>query len=125
MYQFKFNYHMFWHFFIFHFLKHTGMNPSIEMLRAECGRGMIISVLPHERNRFCMRTGTFPLSGVLVLHGGKTLLEDGAKILQSHTYAGSSALAYLTAIEILKEVPCWFSRAAALGCVVRGLALMI
>lgn len=66
-----------------------------------------------------MASGTFPLSGVLVLHGGKTLLEDGAKILQSDTYAGSSALAYLTAIEILKEVPCWFSRAAALGCVVR------
>lgn len=73
----------------------------------------------------CTRAGTFPLSGVLVLHGGKTLLEHGTKILQSHTYAGSSALAYLTAIEILTEVPRWFNRAAALGRVVRDLAQMI
>lgn len=56
-----------------------------------------------------------------MLHGGELLLEGGKKIMQSHTYAGSSALAYLTAIEILKEVPRWFDRARDMGAVVRSL----
>ena len=31
------------------------MNPSIEILCVECGRGMIVSVFPNDLNGFCMR----------------------------------------------------------------------
>lgn len=65
--------------------------------------------------------GTFPLSGVIVRHGSKAMWEAGIKIQQSHTYAGSSALAYLTATEILRELPGWFDRANRSGQMVRDL----
>ncbi|CAJ1368358.1 unnamed protein product [Effrenium voratum] len=60
-------------------------------------------------------SGTFSLSGVAVGHGSEALREAGARIQQSHTYAASSALAYLTATEILKELPAWYNRAKTLG----------
>jgi len=64
-----------------------------------------------------MASGVFPLSGVVILHGGNALA--GAKLVQGHTYAGASTLAYLTATEILKTLPHWFGRANTLGCMVR------
>ncbi|CAK9096373.1 Acetylornithine aminotransferase (ACOAT) [Durusdinium trenchii] len=68
-----------------------------------------------------LASGTFPLSGVIVRHGSKAMWEAGIKIQQSHTYAGSSALAYLTATEILRELPGWFDRANRSGQMVRDL----
>ena len=65
----------------------------------------------------------FPLSGVAVLHGANAL--GGKKLMQGHTYAGASTLAYLTATEILKTLPNWFGRANTLGCMVRLSALII
>ena len=64
----------------------------------------------------------FPLSGVAVLHGANAL--GGKKLMQGHTYAGASTLAYLTATEILKTLPNWFGRANTLGCMVRPSALI-
>lgn len=58
--------------------------------------------------------GVFPLSGAIVKNG--TLLgEKGKTVLQSHTFAGSSVRAIMTAIEVLKELPKWFSSIAKLG----------
>lgn len=51
----------------------------------------------------------FPLSGCAVRSGRDVL--SGSKLQQSHTYAGSSALALMTAKEVLDEVPRWFGHA--------------
>lgn len=55
--------------------------------------------------------GPFPMSGVAVKCGAATL----GKVVQCHTYAGASALALLTAREVLKELPAWFEHAARMG----------
>ena len=80
---------------------------------------MIVGVTicsPHE-SLWRHVAGVFPFSGVVVLHGANALV--GAKLVQGHTYAGASTLAYLTATEILKTLPNWFGRANTLGCMVR------
>ena len=48
------------------------------------------------------------LSGVIVRQGQNSLIGTRRTALQSHTYAGSSARALLTATEVLKEVPSWY-----------------
>jgi adenosylmethionine-8-amino-7-oxononanoate aminotransferase len=48
------------------------------------------------------------LSGVIVRQGQNSLIGTRRTALQSHTYAGSSARALLTATEVLKEVPLWY-----------------
>ena len=60
-------------------------------------------------------SGVFPLSGVAIRCGSSTLLQSRRKVVQSHTYSGSSELAYLTATQVLKEVPAWFGHAQELG----------
>eukprot|EP00439_Symbiodinium_sp_Y106_P050356 s6280_g6.t1 len=60
-------------------------------------------------------SGTFPLSGVAIRGGANALLESGQKVVQSHTYAGSSSLAYLTATQVLREVPAWLCNVKKLG----------
>ena len=60
-------------------------------------------------------SGTFPLSGVAIRGGANTLLESGQKVVQGHTYAGSSSLAYLTAAQVLREVPAWLCNVKKLG----------
>ena len=62
--------------------------------------------------------GTFPLSGV-VLRDGSRLVEQGTRILQSHTYAGANSLAFLTAAEVLREVPKWEKRVQELAGLVK------
>eukprot|EP00931_Biecheleriopsis_adriatica_P103263 TRINITY_DN78122_c0_g1_i1.p1 TRINITY_DN78122_c0_g1~~TRINITY_DN78122_c0_g1_i1.p1 ORF type:complete len:482 (-),score=107.24 TRINITY_DN78122_c0_g1_i1:53-1474(-) len=64
-------------------------------------------------------TGTYPLSGVIVKSGASLLHGKGANVQQSHTYAGSSALAYLTAAEVIAELPRWFQHASNMGQVVQ------
>lgn len=59
--------------------------------------------------------GPFPMSGVAVKRGAAALGTAGSKVVQGHTYAGASALALLTAHEVLKEVPAWFEHAARMG----------
>mmetsp|Transcript_122583 Transcript_122583/g.318703 ORF Transcript_122583/g.318703 Transcript_122583/m.318703 type:complete len:473 (-) Transcript_122583:162-1580(-) len=62
--------------------------------------------------------GPFPMSGVAVRKGARALGVAGSKVVQCHTYAGSSALALLTAREVIEEVPKWFEHAAHMGEVV-------
>uniref|UniRef100_A0A7S4RHR7 Uncharacterized protein n=1 Tax=Alexandrium monilatum TaxID=311494 RepID=A0A7S4RHR7_9DINO len=62
--------------------------------------------------------GAFPLAGIAVQRGAEALNRAGVKLAQSHTYAGSSALALLTAREVLRELPAWFQHAADMGRVV-------
>ena len=64
-------------------------------------------------------SGTFPLSGIAIRSGAKALLSSGTKVTQSHTYSGASALAYLTATQVLKEVPAWFKNIQELSKLVR------
>lgn len=61
--------------------------------------------------------GPFPMSGVIVKRGASALGAAGSKVVQCHTYAGASALALLTAHEVIKEVPLWFEHAARMGSV--------
>jgi len=60
--------------------------------------------------------GPFPLSGIIVKDGADELQ---AGLVQVHTYAGTSALAMLTATEVLKEVPNWFNHAHKMGELIR------
>ena len=45
------------------------------------------------------------LAGVAVKHGAAKMGESGRSALQSHTYAGASTRALLTATEVLRELP--------------------
>mmetsp|Transcript_38140 Transcript_38140/g.110105 ORF Transcript_38140/g.110105 Transcript_38140/m.110105 type:complete len:482 (-) Transcript_38140:74-1519(-) len=63
--------------------------------------------------------GAYPMSGVALQRGRASLNSAGVKLMQSHTYAGSSALALITAREVLKELPLWFQHAADMGRVVK------
>lgn len=57
----------------------------------------------------------FPMSGCLVQRGGNILHRAELALLQSHTYAGSSAPALLAARATLRELPNWFAHARHLG----------
>jgi len=52
--------------------------------------------------------GVYPLSGAIIKKGRDTLQAKGCSVMQSHTYAGSSTRALMTATEVLKEIPKWF-----------------
>ena len=51
--------------------------------------------------------GMFPLSGAVVSRGASELRSAGKSVIQSHTYAGSSVRALMTAEAVLKELPKW------------------
>jgi len=60
--------------------------------------------------------GVFPLSGVLIRHGGKRFGEvAGRKVMQSHTYAGASARALMAAEVTLNMLPEVFANVAERG----------
>lgn len=59
--------------------------------------------------------GVFPLSGAIIKEGRSILKANKASVMQSHTYAGSSARALMAATEVLKEIPRWFLSIAKLG----------
>merc|ERR1712051_191503 len=62
--------------------------------------------------------GPFPMSGVAIKHGASLLGLENIRMTQSHTYAGSSALALLTAREVLLELPKWLDHAKIMGDVI-------
>lgn len=59
--------------------------------------------------------GVYPLSGAVIKYGKELLSQNCASVMQSHTYAGSSARALMTATEILKEMPVWLPSLSKLG----------
>lgn len=59
--------------------------------------------------------GCYPLSGAVLKTGRKLLAANGATVMQSHTYAGSSTRALMTATEVLQELPNWFASVSKLG----------
>jgi adenosylmethionine-8-amino-7-oxononanoate aminotransferase len=59
--------------------------------------------------------GMFPLSGVIVRRGAGELGQGNRSVMQSHTYAGSSLPAILTAKEVLQEVMVWHEHSAKIG----------
>lgn len=60
-------------------------------------------------------TGTYPLSGAILKKGRDVLHANKCSVMQSHTYAGSSTLAIMTATEVLKEFVTWLPSIAKLG----------
>jgi len=48
--------------------------------------------------------GAFPLSGAILKSGRNVLGGQGRSVMQSHTFAGSSARALMTGTEVLKEI---------------------
>lgn len=59
--------------------------------------------------------GVYPLAGAILKKGRKTLCENGCSVMQSHTYAGSSVRALMTATEVLNEIPTWIPSITKLG----------
>lgn len=59
--------------------------------------------------------GVYPIAGAIMKQGRDRLCQAGCTVMQSHTYAGSSVRALMTATEVLKELPNWFSHIAKLG----------
>lgn len=59
--------------------------------------------------------GVYPLSGAILKEGCSLLAINGRTVMQSHTYAGSSVRALMTATSVLQEIPCWFPAIAKLG----------
>jgi len=53
--------------------------------------------------------GMFPLSGTVLSRGASELRNAGKSVIQSHTYAGSSVRALMTAETVLRELPKWTS----------------
>lgn len=66
------------------------------------------------------------MSGVAVRHGGsnavhqQTFGSGASKVLQSHTYAGASALALMAAEQTLNMAPQWFDQIARSGDICRA-----
>lgn len=60
-------------------------------------------------------TGTYPLSGAILKRGRDVLHANKCSVMQSHTYAGSSTLAIMTATEVLREFVTWLPSIAKLG----------
>ena len=52
--------------------------------------------------------GVFPLSGAIIKKGQNILQANKCSVMQSHTYAGSSTRALMTATAVLKQLPEWF-----------------
>jgi adenosylmethionine-8-amino-7-oxononanoate aminotransferase len=59
--------------------------------------------------------GSYQLAGAVLKTGRDLLASKGKSVMQSHTYAGSSTRALMTATEVLKELPNWFSTISHLG----------
>jgi adenosylmethionine-8-amino-7-oxononanoate aminotransferase len=59
--------------------------------------------------------GVYPISGAILKHGRKKLCQAGCSVMQSHTYAGSSVRALMTATEVLRELPEWLPSVNKLG----------
>ena len=59
--------------------------------------------------------GVYPIAGAILKQGRDKLCQAGCTVMQSHTYAGSSVRALMTATEVLKEMPKWFSHITKLG----------
>jgi adenosylmethionine-8-amino-7-oxononanoate aminotransferase len=51
--------------------------------------------------------GVFPFAGAILRNGRDALCSVGRTVMQSHTYAGASIRALMTATEVLKEIPVW------------------
>lgn len=62
-----------------------------------------------------MGGGVYPISGAILKKGRDVLCGAGRTVLQSHTYAGSSVRALMTATEVLREIPQWFPSIAKAG----------
>jgi adenosylmethionine-8-amino-7-oxononanoate aminotransferase len=59
--------------------------------------------------------GVYPLSGAILKTGRSNLCQAGCTVMQSHTYAGSSVRALMTATEVLNELPNWLPSVSKLG----------
>jgi len=59
--------------------------------------------------------GVYPISGVALRRGATCFREKRLSLPQSHTYAGASVLALLTATAVLREVPHWLGHVAQAG----------
>lgn len=59
--------------------------------------------------------GVFPLSGCIVREGKSVLSEHGRSVMQSHTFAASSARALMAGTAVLSELPRWFPSIGKLG----------
>lgn len=59
--------------------------------------------------------GAYPLSGAIMKRGRDVLNENGKSVMQSHTFAGASQRALMTATDVLNELPLWFPSVTKLG----------
>jgi len=59
--------------------------------------------------------GVYPIAGAILKQGRDKLCQAGCSVMQSHTYAGSSVRALMTATEVLKEMPKWLAHITKLG----------
>jgi adenosylmethionine-8-amino-7-oxononanoate aminotransferase len=59
--------------------------------------------------------GVYPLSGAILKEGCSLLATNGRTVMQSHTYAGSSVRALMTATQVLLELPRFFPGITKLG----------
>lgn len=59
--------------------------------------------------------GVFPLSGAIIKTGGILLGSNGRTVMQSHTFAGSSARALMAGVEVLNTLPLYFNSIKKLG----------
>lgn len=59
--------------------------------------------------------GSYQLAGAVLKTGRDLLASKGKSVMQSHTYAGSSTRALMTATEVLKELPNWFPTISQVG----------
>ena len=85
------------------------------------GQGTLFSSTALELDPDCITfgkavaAGVFPLSGAIVKRGRNTLCQNGRSAMQSHTFAGSSARAFLTGTAVLNELPNYFEYISRLG----------
>lgn len=59
--------------------------------------------------------GVYPLSGAVLKKGRDILQANKCSVMQSHTYAGSSTRALMTATAVLRELPHWFQATTRMG----------
>lgn len=59
--------------------------------------------------------GVYPIAGAVLKKGRNALCGTGRTVMQSHTYAGSSVRALMTATEVLREIPEWMPSIAKVG----------
>jgi adenosylmethionine-8-amino-7-oxononanoate aminotransferase len=65
--------------------------------------------------------GAYPLSGAIMKQGRDILHSNGKSVLQSHTFAGSSQRALMTATDVLLELPKWLPSIAHHGCEMKNI----